>query len=540
MKKYDMLKDSPGKSLFFFALPMILGNLFQQFYNMADSMIVGKCVGEDALAAVGASYSLTTVFIMIAIGGGIGASVITSQYLGAGRYDRMKTSVYTALISFAAVSVALGLFGFFLCRRILVALNTPGNILEDAILYLRIYFVGLPFLFMYNVLSSVFNALGDSRTPLCLLIFSSVLNVFLDLFTVLALGMGVDGVAAATVAAQGLSAVISFLLLKRKLRGFADMPEKRFHPAEMWRESGEVFVGELQAEELQAEELRAEELRAGELQAEELRAGELQAEELQAEELQAEKLRAGELRAEELRAGELRRGRDQEDPAEEPQGVYSLNMLGSMIRIAIPSMLQQSIVSIGMLLVQSVVNGFGSSVLAGYTSGMRIESICIVPMIASGNAMSTFTAQNLGAGDPERVKKGYRTAYGMVLGFALVILAVLSVFHGQIAEAFLEEGSSAEAFFTADDYLCFIRFFFVFIGIKAITDGVLKGAGDVVVFTMANLINLGIRVFVSFYFAGVWGVEAVWYAVPIGWSVNYVISFLWLLTGRWSRKRVIG
>lgn len=520
MKKYDMLKDSPGKSLFFFALPMILGNLFQQFYNMADSMIVGKCVGEDALAAVGASYSLTTVFIMIAIGGGIGASVITSQYLGAGRYDRMKTSVYTALISFAAVSVALGLFGFFLCRRILVALNTPGNILEDAILYLRIYFVGLPFLFMYNVLSSVFNALGDSRTPLCLLIFSSVLNVFLDLFTVLALGMGVDGVAAATVAAQGLSAVISFLLLKRKLRGFADMPEKKFHPAEMWKESGEVFVGELRAGELQAEELRAGELRAGELQT-----GELQAEELQTGE---------------LRAGELRRGRVQEDSAEEPQGVYSLKMLGSMIRIAIPSMLQQSIVSIGMLLVQSVVNGFGSSVLAGYTSGMRIESICIVPMIASGNAMSTFTAQNLGAGDPERVKKGYRTAYGMVLGFALVILAVLSVFHGQIAEAFLEEGSSAEAFFTADDYLCFIRFFFVFIGIKAITDGVLKGAGDVVVFTMANLINLGIRVFVSFYFAGVWGVEAVWYAVPIGWSVNYVISFLWLLTGRWSRKRVIG
>ena len=144
MKKYNMLKDAPGKSLFFFALPMILGNLFQQFYNMADSMIVGQCVGEDALAAVGASYSLTTVFIMIAIGGGIGASVITSQYLGAGEYGRMKVSVYTALMSFAAVSVALGIFGFAMCRQILEALNTPGNILEDAVLYLRIYFVGLP------------------------------------------------------------------------------------------------------------------------------------------------------------------------------------------------------------------------------------------------------------------------------------------------------------------------------------------------------------------------------------------------------------
>ena len=450
MKKYNMLKDAPGKSLFFFALPMILGNLFQQFYNMADSMIVGQCVGEDALAAVGASYSLTTVFIMIAIGGGIGASVITSQYLGAGEYGRMKVSVYTALMSFAAGSVALGIFGFAMCRQILEALNTPGNILEDAVLYLRIYFVGLPFLFMYNVLSAVFNALGNSRTPLYLLLFSSVLNIFLDLLMVLAFRMGVAGVAVATVAAQGLSAVISFLLLMKSLGGYQNM-----------------------AEEVQ------------------------------------------------------------------DMGIYSGAMLGSMVKIAIPSMLQQSIVSIGMLLVQSVVNGFGSSVLAGYTSGMRIESICIVPMIASGNAMSTFTAQNLGAGDPERVKKGYKAAYGIVLGFGVLILLVLSLFHGQIISAFIEDGSSAEAFATGDTYLRFIRFFFVFIGMKAITDGVLKGAGDVGVFTLANLINLGIRVFVSFRFAGIWGVEAVWYAVPMGWTVNYVISFLWFLTGRWSRKRVI-
>ena len=217
MKKFDMLKDAPGKSLFFFALPMILGNLFQQFYNMADSVIVGQCVGEEALAAVGASYSLTTVFIMIAIGGGIGASVITSQYLGAREYGKMKVSVYTALISFAAVSIVLGVFGFVMCGRILSALRTPANILEDAVLYLRIYFVGLPFLFMYNVLSAVFNALGNSKTPLYLLMFSSVLNIFLDLFMVTALHMGVAGVAVATVTAQGLSAVVSFLLLMRAL-----------------------------------------------------------------------------------------------------------------------------------------------------------------------------------------------------------------------------------------------------------------------------------------------------------------------------------
>ncbi len=449
MKKYNMLKDSPGKSLFFFALPMILGNLFQQFYNMADSVIVGQCVGEDALAAVGASYSLTTVFIMIAIGGGIGASVITSQYLGAKEYDRMKTSVYTALLTFAAVSVLLGIFGFLMCGRILTALRTPQNILPDAVLYLRIYFVGLPFLFMYNILSSVFNALGNSKTPLYLLIFSSVLNVGLDFLMVLAFHMGVAGVAVATVTAQGLSAVISFLLLMKALRSYGERKEK-----------GEVSY-------------------------------------------------------------------------------YSTEMLGGMVKIAIPSMLQQSIVSIGMLLVQSVVNGFGSSVLAGYTSGIRIESICIVPMIATGNAVSTFTAQNLGAGSAERVKKGYRSAYGIVLGFGIVIFAVLSVFHRQIIAAFIEEGSGAASFAIGDSYLEFMRFFFVFIGLKAITDGVLRGAGDVGVFTLSNLINLGIRVFVSFRFASIWGVEAVWYAVPMGWIANYVISFIWYLTGKWSRKRII-
>ena len=452
MKKYSMLKDSPGKSLFFFALPMILGNLFQQFYNMVDSVIVGQFVGEDALAAVGASYSLTTVFIMIAIGGGIGASVITSQYLGAGEYGRMRTSAYTALISFAALSIALGAFGFGMCGKILAALRTPDNIMGDAVLYLRIYFLGLPFLFMYNILSSVFNALGNSKTPLYLLIFSSILNVFLDLLMVLAFGLGVAGVALATVTAQGLSAVVSFMLLLKALGGY---------------QSAEGDGGKRKA------------------------------------------------------------------------SYYSVDMLGSMVKIAIPSMLQQSIVSVGMLLVQSVVNSFGSSVLAGYTSGMRIESICIVPMIATGNAVSTFTAQNLGAGNDDRVKKGYFSAYLIVFAFAAVILTVLSLFHGNIISAFIDEGSGAKAFATGNDYLYFIRFFFVLIGLKAITDGVLRGAGDVVVFTLANLINLGIRVFVSFQFAAVWGVAAVWYAVPMGWAANYVISFLWLLTGNWSKKRII-
>lgn len=449
-KEIDMLHGSPGKSLFFFALPMILGNLFQQFYNMADSIIVGRFVGEDALAAVGASYSLTTVFIMVAIGGGIGASVLTSQYLGAGKFDRMKTSVCTALFSFLILSILLAVFGFFADERILILLKTPENILPDAVLYLQIYFLGLPFLFMYNILSAIFNALGKSSIPLYLLIFSSLLNIGLDLFMVLSLGLGVAGVAIATVAAQGLSAILSFCILIRTLKGYP--------------------------------------------------------------------------------------------VAGHPKGavpLFDLEMLSRGTKIAIPSIIQQSIVSIGMLLVQSVVNSFGSSVLAGYSAGMRIESICIVPMIATGNAVSTFTAQNLGQGQPDRVKKGYRASYLMILTFAVIICLSLQLFHEPIISAFVDAKNGQAAFATGNSYLTFIGWFFCIIGFKAITDGVLRGAGDVGVYMAANLINLAIRVFVANYFAPIWGVTAVWYAVPMGWAANFLISFLWYRTGRWSRKRVI-
>lgn len=446
MEKFDMLGKHPGRALIFFAVPMILGNLLQQFYNMADSVIVGRFVGEDALAAVGASYSLTTVFIMIAIGGGVGASVIISQYLGAKEYTKMQTAISTALLTFLATSVILAGFGLFANRAILSSLKTPANILEDAVLYLNIYFMGLPFLFMYNVLSSIFNALGKSNIPLYLLMFSTVLNIALDLVAVIVFQKGVAGVAVATVFAQGIASVISFWILLRRLKEYEgeDTPKK-----------------------------------------------------------------------------------------------YDMEIFGNMVKIAIPSIIQQSIVSIGMLLVQSVVNGFGSSVVAGYSAGMRIESICIVPMIAMGNAISTFTAQNIGAGQTDHVKKGYRTAHGIVFAFAVVICVTLLLLKKQIISMFVGGNESSLAFQTGSSYLSFIAYFFVCIGLKALTDGVLRGSGDVVVFTLANLCNLAVRVSIAFICAPLWGVQAVWYAVPLGWMTNYIISFARYLTGKWERKRLI-
>ena len=444
--KENLITQPPARSLFFFALPMIIGNLFQQFYNMADSIIVGNLVGEDALAAVGASYSFTTVFIMIAIGGGIGASVLTSQYLGAGHYREMKSSVYTFLIAFAVFSTLLAVLGFAVNPTVLRLLKTPDNILSDAVSYLQIYFVGLPFMFMYNILSANFNALGRSRIPLFLLIFSSILNIVLDLWMVGSLKMGVAGAAVATVIAQGIAAVISLVILMRLLSTYA-------------------VEGKVQR--------------------------------------------------------------------------FRSDMFVTGVKVAIPSIVQQSIVSIGMLLTQSAVNRFGSSALAGYSAGTRLESLCIVPMIATGNAMSTFTAQNLGAGRPERVRQGYRAAYGIIIGFGVLLIAVSQLFYAPILSAFVEQGESAVAFETGTAYFRFIGFFFCFLGFKAITDGILRGAGDIQVYMLANLINLAIRVAVAQLCSPIWGIELIWYAVPMGWAANYLISYLWYRTGNWKRRNLL-
>lgn len=446
MTKENMLTGHPGKSLFYFALPMILGNLFQQFYNMVDSIIVGQFVGENALASVGASAALTTVFIMVAGGASIGAGVVTAQYLGSKRFGDMKTSVNTAMLTLLGISILLSLFGLFMNRHILLLLGTPDNILPDALTYLQIYFLGLPFLFLYNVLSSMFNALGDSKTPLYLLLFSSLLNIVLDLLFVCSFQWGVAGVAIATVIAQGLSALAGFVLLRKRLGSFA---------------------------------------------------------------------------------------------ASEPVHRYNVQMLVTMLKIAIPSTLQQSIVSIGMLLVQSVVNSFGSSVLAGYSSAIRVENLCIVPMICIGNALSTFTAQNLGADQKDRIQKGYRSSLLMVAAAALMLFVLVTFLYEPMISLFIDRTSSTMAYETGASYLGFIRFFFVFIGLKMATDGVLRGAGDVVPFTLANLVNLSIRVLASYLLAPVVGVQAIWYAIPMGWIANFIISGLRYLSGRWKDKALI-
>lgn len=435
-----LVKKKPLHALIIFAIPIIIGNLFQQFYTMADSAIVGRYVGEQALAAVGASYSLTNVFVWVAIGGGIGASVIVSRYFGAKKYSDMKQTINTALLSFLIISIVLACVGLLLGKHIMLWLKTPDDVLDLAVTYLDIYFLGLPFLFMYNVISSMFNALGKSRIPLYFLVFSSLFNIALDYYMVTSLNMGVAGVAWATLIAQGISAIASYIVFRRvidKLDGQAS-------------------------------------------------------------------------------------------------SLFDKNEFVMMTKIALPSIFQQSTVSIGMMLVQSVVNGFGSQALAGFSAGMRIESLCVVPMSCIGTALSSYTAQNIGADKKERVVKGYVAANGMVVFFAVIICVLLQLYSEPVIRFFLGEEGTAIALATGVGYLTFMGWFFAMIGFKMAADGLLRGAGDMTMFTVANFVNLSIRVIIAITLAPRFGIELVWYAVPIGWTANWLISFARYKTGKWK------
>lgn len=455
MENDYLIQKKPLSALVLFSVPIIVGNLFQQFYTMADSAIVGRFVSEQALAAVGASYALTNIFICVAIGGGIGASVSVSRYFGAKEYENMKSAVFTALLSFLIVSIVLGGIGLLLGRPIMIVLNTPVDVLDLSVEYLNIYFLGLPFLFMYNVLSAMFNALGKSKIPLYFLIFSSVFNVILDVVFVTQFEMGVAGVAWATLIAQGISAVLSFFVFLKELRKICMQSGKMETP-----------FGE------------------------------------------TEKIRGK---------------------------IFDKQEMWAMMRVAVPSIFQQSTVSIGMMLVQSVVNSFGSEALAGFSAAMRIESICIVPMAGIGNAVSSYTAQNLGAGKQKRVTEGYHAANRMVIACAVLIAVVLELVHRPIITLFLGGGGTQTALATGIGYLKFMGWFFCLIGFKMAVDGLLRGAGDMKMFTIANLVNLSVRVIVAVTMAPRFGIAMVWIAVPIGWFLNWAISFMEYRTGKWRK-----
>ena len=442
----DLTEGNPQTVLWKFTIPMFISVIFHQLYNIADSVIAGKFAGENALAAVGASYPITMIFMAIAVGSNIGCSVVISQLFGAKEYGKMKTAVFTTLISSAALSVALTAGGLLGSRGLMMMINTPENIFTDGALYLRIYLGGFLFLFLYNVATGIFTSLGDSKTPLYFLIGSSIGNIFLDIWFVAGFHWGVAGVAWATFLAQGAACVLALMTLAQRL--------KRVQTTEKY----ELFSGD---------------------------------------------------------------------------------MLKRISRIAVPSILQQSFISVGNIFIQSLVNSFGSSVIAGYSAAIKLNTFTITCFTTMGNGVSSFTAQNLGGGRIERVKKGFGAGIKMCLLAAIPFFIVFFIFGENMIQLFMSGDGGGTALETGKVFLRIVSPFYFVISVKLIGDGVLRGAGAMRLFMIATFTDLVLRVLLSYILAGIFGVTGIWMSWPIGWSIATVLTCVFYRQGRWAQKYIV-
>lgn len=426
----DLTVGEPGKVLRMFCLPMFGSIIFQQLYNLADSFVAGKLIGEEALAAVGNSYEITLIFIAFAFGCNIGCSVIVSQLFGAKKLSEMKTAVYTSLFSTGAVCVVLMTAGMLLSETLLRIIRTPDNILSDSLLYLNIYIMSLPFVFFYNVATGIFSAMGDSQTPFIFLAVSSTVNVGMDILFVASFGMGVAGVAWATFICQGVSCILAVIVVLKRLSRIET--------------DGKVKL-------------------------------------------------------------------------------FSRKILGRIASITIPSTLQQSFISVGNILIQGVINGFGSGTIAGYAAAVKLNNLVITSLTTLGNGVSNFTAQNIGAGKSERINAGFKAALKLVWALSLPI-ALLYFFAGEpLIRLFMDEPTDT-AVQTGIIFLRIVSPFYVIASVKLAADGVLRGAGLMGRFMTATFTDLILRVVLAFVLSPVFGSTGIWAAWPIGWCIATALS----------------
>lgn len=443
----DMTIGNPSKIIIQYSMPIILSGMFQQFYNIADSLIAGKYAGVDALAAVGASYPITMLFVAVAIGAGMGCSVVISQIFGAKEYKEMKTAAFTAIISMFVLSIVLMGIGLIGNNTLMKIMNTPENVFYDGALYLRIYFFGLAFLFIYNISTAIFNGLGDSKTPLYFLIFSSLFNVLLDYIFVAILHLGVAGVAWATFIAQGISSVLAVVTLLKRL--------KKVH-------------------------------------------------------------------------------------IEEDIAIFDQKLLVKMGKIALPSIFQQSVVSVGQLLVQALVNSYGATVIAGYAAAIKLDSFFKMVIISMGNGVSSFTAQNAGARKLERVKQGYVATIKLAFIYC-VIAAVIARFAGGYMIGWFVSDTTSDAvrgqvLSVGTTYMNVVTVFYFACALLLISSGVMRGAGYMPGFTLATFVDLFIRVAGAYILAFLMGYNAIWWSIAIGWIVGMIIAVGIIISGKWKRR----
>ena len=438
----DLTVGNPQKVLFQFCMPLFGSIIFQQLYNIADSLVAGKFVGENALAAVGNSYEITLIFIAFAFGCNMGCSVIVSKLFGAKDFKGMKTAVYTACIFSAIVCAVLMLIGVGGSGALLHLIRTPDEVFADSKLYLDIYAWGLPFVFFYNIATGIFSALGDSKTPFYFLAVSSLSNIAVDIWFVTAFHMGVAGVAWATFLCQGISCILAMTVVFRRL---AKIEGKEKAP------------------------------------------------------------------------------------------IFDAQILKQIIIIAVPSTLQQSFISLGNIAIQSIINGFGAPVMAGYSAAVKLNNLVITSFTTLGNGISNYTAQNLGAKKLDRVRQGFGVGVKLVWALSLPLF-LLYFFGGNIVLKLFLDAPTQTALHTGIMYLRILSPFYFVVSAKLVADGILRGAGMMKNFMIATFTDLILRVVLAFVFSkSALGATGIWCAWPIGWCVATVLSIFFYRHGPWRK-----
>lgn len=440
---HDLTVGRAEGLLWRFCLPLFGSILFQQLYNIADSLVAGKFLGEQALAAVGNSYEITLIFLAFATGCNIGCSVLASRLFGAKKTADMKTAVHTVMIFSVVLCGALMAVGIGCGDLLLRAIGTPEDIFRDSSEYLRIYVFGLPFLFFYNLSNGIFTALGDSKTPFIFLAVSSTVNVGLDVVFVTLLPLGVAGVAWATFLCQGVSCLLAVSVVFL-----------RFHRIH----------------------------------------------------------------------------------ADGPVRAFSLRALGDFLRVALPSVLQQSFVSVGNIFIQKVVNGFGSSVVAGYSASVKLNNLAVNCFFTIGNGISNYTAQNCGAGKLLRVREGCRAGCKIILTLALPITALYGILARPLVSLFMREPSET-ALSVGVTFLRVVAPFYAVIAMKLVFDGILRGSSHMTLFMVDTFTDLILRVILAYVFAALFGSAGVWWAWPAGWLVAALLSAIFYRRCEWFRQK---
>ena len=438
----DLTVGKPQTVLWKFCLPLLASVIFQQLYNIADSFVAGKFIGEDALAAVGNSYEITLIFIAFGFGCNIGCSVIVSRLFGAKQYKELKTAVYTTLIASGVLCVTLMLLGLALGQPLLHLINTPENVFTDSWLYLEIYIWGLPFVLFYNIANGIFSAFGDSKTPFVFLACSSTANIGMDILFVTAFDMGVAGVAWATFICQGISCILAVLFVFRRFSKIGT--------------EGKIPV-------------------------------------------------------------------------------FSLKFLKDISVIAVPSILQQSFISVGNIIIQGIINGFGPGVMAGYAASVKLNNLVITSLTTLGNGISNFTLQNLGAKKNERIKEGFLAGVKLVW-LICIPLVILYLFAGKyLVYLFLDTPSEA-ALETGIVFLRILSPFYFVVALKLVSDGVLRGAAMMKKFMVATFTDLILRVLLAWLLSIPFASTGIWLAWPIGWTIAAVMSYFFYRSHKWDEK----